>query len=41
MHNDQIDVVAPGGKIAKIFSAGASVSETDLYAAVQQAITAR
>ncbi|BEP14298.1 hypothetical protein acdb102_26090 [Acidothermaceae bacterium B102] len=41
VHNDQIDVVAPGGKISKIFSAGASVSETDLYAAVQQAITAR
>ena len=41
VHNDQIDVVAPGGKISKIFSAGAAVSETDLYAAVQQAVTAR
>jgi protein SCO1/2 len=41
VHNDQIDVVAPGGRIAKIFSAGASVSETDLYEAVQHAITDR
>ncbi len=41
VHNDQIDVVAPGGRIAKIFSAGASVSETDLYTAVRQAIDAR
>jgi protein SCO1 len=41
VHNDQIDVVAPGGRIAKIFSAGASVSETDLYQAVQHAISDR
>jgi protein SCO1/2 len=41
VHNDQIDVVAPGGRISKIFAAGASVTETDLYTAVRDAIDAR
>jgi cytochrome oxidase Cu insertion factor (SCO1/SenC/PrrC family) len=41
VHNQQIDVVAPDGHIAALFSAGASVSETDLYEAVQHAITDR
>jgi protein SCO1 len=41
VHNDQIDVVAPDGHVASIFAAGASVSETDLYEAVQHAITDR
>ena len=41
VHNEQIDVVAPDGHIAALFSAGASVSETDLYEAVQHAITDR
>jgi protein SCO1/2 len=41
VHDDQIEVVAPGGRISKIFSAGASVSETDLYTAVREAIDAR
>ena len=41
VHNQQIDVVAPDGHISSLFSAGASVSETDLYQAVQHAITDR
>jgi cytochrome oxidase Cu insertion factor (SCO1/SenC/PrrC family) len=41
VHNQQIDVVAPDGHIAALFSAGASVSETDLYEAVQHAINDR
>jgi cytochrome oxidase Cu insertion factor (SCO1/SenC/PrrC family) len=38
VHNDQIDVVAPNGTIFTVFAEGASVSETDLYEAVQHAI---
>ena len=41
VHNQQIDVVAPDGRIATIFSEGSLVSETDLYEAVQHAITDR
>lgn len=38
VHNDQIDVVAPNGDIFTVFAEGSSVSETDLYEAVQHAI---
>ncbi|MDX6201101.1 MAG: hypothetical protein QOE24_2407 [Frankiales bacterium] len=41
VHNQQIDVVAPDGHIAAVFSEGSVVSETDLYQAVQHAITDR
>ncbi|MDX6246215.1 MAG: hypothetical protein QOE76_3938 [Frankiales bacterium] len=41
VHNQQIDVVAPDGRVASIFSEGSQVSETDLYQAVQHAITDR
>jgi cytochrome oxidase Cu insertion factor (SCO1/SenC/PrrC family) len=41
VHNQQIDVVAPDGRVASLFSEGSEVSETDLYQAVQHAITDR
>jgi protein SCO1/2 len=41
VHNQQIDVVAPDGRVASLFSQGSEVSETDLYQAVQHAITDR
>ncbi|MDX6227899.1 MAG: hypothetical protein QOI76_1289 [Frankiales bacterium] len=41
VHNQQINVVAPDGRIAAVFSEGSVVSETDLYQAVQHAITDR
>jgi len=41
VHNQQIDVVAPDGHIAALFSQGSLVSETDLFHAVQHAITDR
>ncbi len=40
-HNQQIDVVAPDGHIAALFAEGSLVSETDLFHAVQHAITDR